>query len=214
MNDVQVRRITGISGVLIGALTVIVIPLYFIYSGPPPAWNVLTRDLINLVLCAVLIVFTAGLSHLIRRADAAFEWVASILYAAGLLFIGMTLVAISLEAGGVFGTPNGTIDPTIDGPLADGNVLIHGPIKRLLTAVFPLPAGYAILRTRMLHPAFGWAAYLIALFNLAFVPSIYFGNDATRFYSALGWGNSAFAASFLAYWMLAAGIALLRRRVE
>jgi hypothetical protein len=36
MNDAQVRRITGISGVLIGALTVFVIPLYFMYSGPPP----------------------------------------------------------------------------------------------------------------------------------------------------------------------------------
>ena len=57
----------------------------------------------------------------------------------------------------------------------------------------------------------GYAAYVIAVFNLAFVPSIYFGSDATRFYSALGWGNSAFCGSFVAYWIIAVGIVMLRR---
>ena len=211
MNNAQVRNITGISGVTIGVGGTLLIPLYFMYSGAPPAWNVLTRDLLNLILCAFLIVFIAGFSYLIRHADPAYEWVASLVYGAGLIYVAVTLVATSLEAGVVFGTPDGTLDPTIDGPLAAGNILIHGSIKRVLTAVFLVPAGYAVLRTKMLPGWVGRAAYGIALFNLAFVPSIYFGKDAAQFYSAIGWGNSAFAASFIMFWILAVGIIMLRQ---
>jgi hypothetical protein len=196
--------------VALGLTTIVAIPLYFMYPGPPPAWNVFTRDLIGLCSAAFLIVFFAGFGHLLRRAGAAHEWAAAILHSAGLLFVAVTLVAISLEAGVVFGAPDGTLDPTIDGPLAHGNILIHGPIKRLLTAILLLAAGFAIARARILPAWLGHAAYAVAVFNLAFVPSIYFGKDATRFYSALGWGNSAFCASFLAYWMVAVSIVLLR----
>ncbi len=212
LNNMQVRQITGLSGVTIGVAGILLIPLYFMYSGPPPAWNVLTRDLLNLILCAFLIVFMAGFRHLIRTADATYDWIASLVFGAGLIFVTVTLVAISLEAGVVFGALDGTLDPTIDGPLANGNILIHGSIKRVLTIVILVPAGFAVLRTRMLPRWIGRAAYGIALFNLAFVPSIYFGKDAAQFYSAVGWGNSAFAASFLVYWILAVGIAMLRQR--
>lgn len=211
MNDARVRRLTGMSGVAIGAGGILALPLYFMYSGPPPAWNVFTRDLVTLITCAFLIIFIAGFSHLLRRADAAYEWVASLVYAAGMVFVAVALVAVSLEAGVIFGAPDGGLDPTIDGPLADGNILIHGSIKRMLTVVLLVPAGYAVLRTRMLPAWVGAAAYCIALFNLAFVPSMYFGKDATQFYSAIGWGNSAFCASFLMYWILAVGITMLRQ---
>jgi hypothetical protein len=211
MNNAQARQLTGISGVLIGVTGALVIPLYFIYSGAPPAWNVFTRDLLNLILCAFLIIFTASFCYLIRQADAAYEWVASLVYGAGLTYAAVALVATSLEAGAVFGAPDGTIDPTIDGPLAEGSILIHGSITRLLAAVFLAAAGYAVLRTRMLPGWVGRAAYGIALFNLAFVPSIYFGKDPARFYSAVGWGNTAFAASFILYWILVVGIIMLRQ---
>ena len=211
MSHAQVRYITGLSGVAIAVLSTLVIPLYFMYSGPPPAWNVFTRDLVGLLTCAVLIVFFAGFSHLIRSAGAAYEWIASLMYGTGLLFVGVTLVAISLEAGVVFGSPNGTVDPTIDGPLADGNILIHGSIKRLLTVVFLVPSAYALLRTRMVPRWIGRAAYVIAAIDMVFVPSIYFGKDATQFYSAIGWGNSALVAALFGYWILAVGVTLLRK---
>ena len=74
-----------------------------------------------------------------------------------------------------------------------------------------LAAGFAVIRTQIAPRWLGYAAYVIALFNLVFVPSMYFGKDAAVFYSAIGWGNSASCASFLAYWILAIGIVLLRR---
>ena len=57
MNTQVVRRITGMSGVTIGILAVTTIPLYYyMYTGNPPGWNVLTRNLITLVTLAVMIV--------------------------------------------------------------------------------------------------------------------------------------------------------------
>lgn len=211
MNDSQARRVMGIAGIMLGLAVTLSIPLYFIYAGPPPAWNVFTRDLVNLVSLAFMLVFIACFSHLIRRADEESAWLGSIFYGAGMLFVAVALVAVALEAGVVFGTPDGTVDPTIDGPLANANILIHGSIKRLLTVVMLIPSGYAVLRTGILPRWVAWSAYIIAAANLAFVPSLYFGSDVTKFYSAIGWGNSAFVASFLGYWILAVGIAALRR---
>jgi hypothetical protein len=211
MNDAQIRRVTAISGLAMALLGMASIPLYFIYTGPPPAWNVFTRDLVGLVTLAMFILFISGFGHLLRRTDAATEWLASVFQNTGMLFVAVALVAVSLEAGVVFGAPDGSLDPTIDGPLAEGNILIHGSIKRLLTVVMLAAAGAAVLRTRLVPRWLGHAAFVIAAFNLFFVPSIYFGKDATQFYSAIGWGNTAFCASFLAYWILAVGIALLRR---
>jgi hypothetical protein len=211
MTDAQIRRITGLSGVALAISGMATLPLYFMYAGPPPAWNVFTRELIALFSFTSLILFVTGFSCLIRRSGAAYEWVASVFHGAGLLFVGIALVAVSLEAGVVFGAPDGTLDPTIDGPLAEGNILMQGSIKRLLTAIMLVAGGFAVLRTALVPRWMGYAAYVIAAFNLFFVPSMYFGKDATRFYSAIGWGNSAFCASFLAYWILAVGIVLLRR---
>jgi hypothetical protein len=211
MTDAQIRLITGLSAVALAISGLATLPLYFMYAGPPPAWNVFTRELMALFSFTSLILFVTGFSYLIRRSGAAYAWVASVFHGAGLLFVAIALVAVSLEAGVVFGAPDGTLDPTIDGPLAEGNILMQGSIKRLLTAIMLVAGGFAVLRTAIVPRWMGYAGYVIAAFNLFFVPSMYFGKDATRFYSAIGWGNSAFCASFLAYWILAVGIVLLRR---
>ena len=143
----------------------VTIPLFFVYSGPPPAWNVFTRDVLTLVVAASLLVFMACFAHLVRRADEGCGWLASIIYGATIVFVSIVLVSTALEAGVVFGADGVAVDPTIQGPLADANIL--------------------------------------------FVPSLYFGTDVKKFCSAIGWGNSAFVASFLAYWVLAVSISVL-----
>src|SRR3712207_8367535 len=40
----------------------------FVYSGPPPAWNVLTRILINMLVLLGLIAFLEGFWHRILQA--------------------------------------------------------------------------------------------------------------------------------------------------
>jgi hypothetical protein len=211
MNDGQVRMFTAWAGVLIAALTVVTVPLYFVHSGPPPVANVHARNLLTLLTSAAFVVFFTGFSHLMRRAESAVEWPASLFRAAGLLYMAMTLVAVAHEAGVAFGAPDGSLDPTTDGPLAEANVLIHGSIKRMLTAMLLLAGGFAAVRARLIPRWLGLAAYAIAGFNLFFLPSMFFGTDVTKFYSAHGWGNSAFAGSLILYWTLAVGIVLLRR---
>ena len=212
--EASVRIVTGAAGLLAGASVLLTVPLYFMYGGAPPAWNVLTRDLITLLSCAGLLIFMAGISHLAARLRPAAGFASLIAAGSGFIFIAITLVTTSLEAGVVFGAPDGSLDPTIDGPLAQANMLAHGPIKRLLTAIYLFAAGHAALRAGLLPAWLRTAAYLIALINLAFVPSLYFGTDPTDFYAVHSWANSAVTGSFLVYWIIAASVVLIlpRRR--
>jgi hypothetical protein len=209
MEELAVRRITAASGLFAGVTLFAGVPLYFTHHGPPPASNVLTRDLIGLLTCAGLLVFMAGFSHLARRLSPAAEFGSSLASGAGFIFLGVVFVTLSLEAGVVFGSPDGSVDPTIDGPLAHANMLAHGPIKRLLTAIYLFAAAYAAARAGLLPVWLRRAGQLIALINLAFVPSLFFGTDPTQFYAVHSWANAALTGSLLMYWVIAASIILL-----
>jgi hypothetical protein len=212
MDDKPVRILTGWAGIFTTLTVLCCVPLYFVYAGAPPVWNVLTRNLIGLFSCAGLLVFFAGFSHLARRAAPAAEFPAQLMAGAAYIFIALSFVATSLETGVVFGAPGSGLDPTIDGPLAHANMLTHGPIKRLLTAIFLIAGGVAAFKARLLPAWTRWLGYLIALANLAFVPSLYFGTDPTKFYAVHSWGNAALTGSLMTYWVLFAGIALLLRK--
>jgi len=207
----QLRRATGISGILAAVVATVVGDLYFVYSGNPPQWDVLTRNLLNLVTVGLFIVFVTGLSSILRDADLKYGWLANLVFGAGLIYATIVLVAVSLEVGVVLGAPSGKFDPTTDGPLAHANVLMHGSVTRMVTALLLAAAGYAILRTRALPRWAGRTAYLLTTVNLAFVPSLFFGIDPARFYSALGWGNTALTAGLITYWAAAVGIAAMRQ---
>jgi len=82
MNDLKVRRLTGAFGLAIVALNWAMFPLYLVPGPPPPFqdtasyiayWTgnsglVLARVLLDILECACLLVFAAGLRHLIRQA--------------------------------------------------------------------------------------------------------------------------------------------------
>ena len=65
------RLITGLSGLLAGALSVLMVGLYFVYSGPPPVANVLGRNLITVATFTGFLIFAVGLSRLLRSAHGA-----------------------------------------------------------------------------------------------------------------------------------------------
>ncbi len=209
MTDGQLRRVLACTGLGIGLLTFLTVVLYFMYAGPPPPENVLTRSLLGLVSLALVIVFVAALAELLKQAKPACALPTSVMYGSGLIFVAVALVAAALETGVVYGAPGQRVDPTTDGILADAIVLLHGSVKRLLSALFLAAAALAVRRTRALPAWTAWLAWAFALVNLAFVPSLYFGTDVTRFYSAIGWGNSALAGCLIGVWMFAVGIACL-----
>ncbi|GAA3887663.1 hypothetical protein GCM10023084_45290 [Streptomyces lacrimifluminis] len=102
-----------------------------------------------------------------------------------------------------------SIDPTID---VNGTYILYGSISRLLLAMFLAATGFTIARTNLLPRWTARSAYVLAGVNLAFVPSLFFGNTPADFYAANGWGTTASMArsSATGYWLLALGISTYR----
>ena len=206
MSETLVRRLTGLAGIATGAALIVEVPLYFIYSGPPPDANVLARLLFGIVGLASLVVFVTAFRELVKHTHPAYEWAGSIAFAAGLAYATITLVSMGLEGGAVIAADH-PIDPTID---VSGTYILYGSISRLLLALFLTTLGYVVSRTKLLPRWTGRSAYVLAGVNLAFVPSLFFGNTPAHFYAANGWGTTALMGAILSYWLLALGISVYR----
>ena len=205
-----VRRATAFAGISTFATTVATVFLYFAPTGPPSLQNVLTRSLIGLVTFGSLIIFTSGLNESIKGDEASARFALSVAQTSAVLFIGIGFIALSNEAGVAFGAPGGSMDPTTDGPLAAANILSHGSIKRLLTAIYLISTSYAVRRSDFFPRWVGALGYAIAAVNVVFIPALFFGTNVTHFYSAHGWGNSALAGSLIIWWVFAVSVVLLR----
>jgi hypothetical protein len=77
-------------------------------------------------------------------------------------------------------------------------------------ALFLIALGIAVSRLKMLPRWVGGSAFLLAVINLAFLPAVYFGDDAADFYSAQGWGTTASMGALWSLWTLAVSISILR----
>lgn len=206
MNEIFVRRLTGVAGIATAVAFIVQVPLYFVYSGPPPDSNVLARLLIGILALASLIVFATAFRELVKSTNPAHEWVGTMTFAVGLVYSTITLVSSGLEAGAVIAADH-PIDPTVT---VSGTYVLYGTIGRLMLALFLAAVGFAISRTDLLPPWTGRSAFVLAAVNLVFVPSLFFGNTPEHFYAANGWGTTALVGAIFSYWMLAVGISLYR----
>ncbi|MCX4809118.1 hypothetical protein OG601_00575 [Streptomyces sp. NBC_01239] len=206
MNEMTARRLTGGAGIAAAVALIVEVPLYFVYSGPPPDANVLARLLIGIVALAFLLVFVTAFRDLVKRVHPDYEWAGSLAFTAGLVYTTITLVSSGLEAGAVIAADH-PIDPTID---VSGTYILYGSISRLMLALFLTALGLAVTRTGLLPRWTGRSAYVLAGINLAFVPSLFFGNTPAHFYAANGWGTTALMGAILSYWLLALGISTYR----
>ena len=206
MSDLSVQHWTGVFGIVFVALNLIVIPLYFIYSGPPPVRNVLTRVFISMFALTGLIAFQVGFRYSILQVDSDLEWLGTLCLAFGLANATLTFVADSLQAGTVLGK-TGYLDPTLVGSGAEKTMIIYGPMSRLLSAVFLVSAGSAILTTVVLPAWIGWFAFIVGIVQLAFVPTIFSTTDPARFYSVNGWGIPVAGGLYL-LWIFATSVFL------
>ncbi|MDF2265226.1 hypothetical protein P2Q00_07180 [Streptomyces coacervatus] len=206
MNETFARRLTGGAGIAAAAALIVEVPLYFVYSGSPPDANVLTRLLLGIVALACLVVFVTAFRELVKHTRPDYEWAGSMAFATGLVYATVTLVSMGLEAGAVIATDH-PIDPTIT---VNGTYILYGSISRLMLGLFLTAVGYTVARTELLPRWIGRSAYLLAAINLAFVPSLFFGNTPAHFYAANGWGTTALMGAILSYWLLAVGISTYR----
>ncbi|MEV0715076.1 hypothetical protein [Asanoa sp. NPDC050611] len=208
MSEAATRRTAGVFGLLASLFIVGQVPLYFIYEVPPD-WDILTRSLIGIAGCTLYLVFFTGLRHLIRTVDPRYDWLATVVQTAGVLWVAMVFVPQSMEAGAAISVDL-DIDTTTEGPFAAAQYLMQGAISRFLMALLLIALGIAVSRLRFLPAWVGRSAYVLAAVNLAFVPAVFFGDDAADFYSAQGWGTTATMGAVWSLWTLAVSISVLR----
>ncbi|MEV6005852.1 hypothetical protein AB0M29_03520 [Streptomyces sp. NPDC051976] len=125
MNDATTRRYAGLFGIIASLFIVVQVPLYFLYSGAPPDWDILTRALLGITGCTLYLVFFVGLRHVIERADPAASLPASLVQISGLLWVAMVFVPQSMEAGAAISIDH-DIDTTTEGPYAAAQYLMQG----------------------------------------------------------------------------------------
>jgi hypothetical protein len=207
-------KTTGIFGISVFLTVPVSMVLYFMYSDTPPVWNVLLRTLGALFSLLFELIFFTGFQQTIKKITKENNWLITLMYNTVCICIAINFVAHSLEAGGVLNPEGVAVDATQDGILAQGNYLLYGSISRLLMATFMGIIGIITFETRIFPKWTGWLAIIIGIINLIFIPSMFFGTNAGDFYSAIGWGNSALAASLLTWWILAMSIILIKGRNE
>jgi hypothetical protein len=207
------RIVTGLSGLLGGLLSVAMVGLYFVYDGPPPTENVLARNLITVTTFIGFLMFGAGLARLLRQVHNGDSGLSGSIAVTSLLtYVAVTLVSASLETGTSLWKPDGSMDPTVDGPLASSMVLLHGPIARGLVAAFLIALTVSAARTGLLSRWVMTGGVVVALANLALVPSLFFGMNAANFYAANGWGAVASIGAINVIWFAIIGGSILARR--
>ncbi|HJQ05089.1 MAG TPA: hypothetical protein VJ872_06575 [Nocardioides sp.] len=204
------RLVTGWSAVAGGALSLAMVALYFVYSGPPPEANVLSRNLITLATFTAFLVFAVGLGRLLRSEAGDAGLTGELATAALRTYVVVTLVAASLEVGTSLQHPDGSLDPTVDGPLAAGMVLLHGPVARVLVAAFLTGLATAPAAARLFSSRVRRGSIALAALNLAMVPSLFFGMHAASFYASNGWGSVASMGAINVIWFVVLGRAVLR----
>ncbi|PSK67066.1 hypothetical protein B0E53_00971 [Micromonospora sp. MH33] len=207
------RRVTGLSGIAGGVVSVLMVALYFVYSGPPPLANVLGRNLITVATFTGFLIFSVGLSRMLRASRHGDPGLSGALAVTALqAYVVVTLVSASLETGTSLWYPDGSLDPTVDGPLASAVVLLHGPIARVLVATYLIALSIAT-RNGIFSARVRRCSIILAAANLALVPSLFFGMDAASFYAANGWGSVALIGLINVIWFGVLGRAVLKTGV-
>ena len=226
MNDVRIARITGASGLACVALSVGQFPLWLgdypsFYDGSGFARHLFatknvafTRILMDQGIYVSMLVFAAGLRHLIREARAETEWIGTLLFGAALGWLAVTVVADGLEGGAVLDTLNGNADPSAVRALIDGTLLIYnGSIAFGITGLFLVSAAWATFDSGVLPRWTGWIAVAAAVLCLASVPAMFGGPvNPAGFYNPGGWGPAIVANFPPMIWFLTVSIILIRRR--
>lgn len=200
-------EITALFGIAAFALTMAQIPLWFIYSGPPPTKNILTRTFIAIFLLPVFVMFMVGMYEGVRASNVEYASVALVSLLVGLAAMILTMVAHSIQVGAIIGKQK-RIDPTTMGSGGEGAMLIYGPINHLLMAVFVATGSIALSGAGLVPDWVSLLGYAVSLFQLALVPSLFYKTDPAHFYSFNGW-NIPVSGSLMLTWVLVVSINFL-----
>ncbi|MGD0548029.1 MAG: hypothetical protein ABR991_09445 [Terracidiphilus sp.] len=226
MKDQRIYRIAGISALACIATFFIEFPFYFVRSPWPGlaasdklgdfaarnGTNIMCCVFLDFIILTLLMIFLAGVRHLIRQTN--HEWLASLFFGVGLVFVALTFVADSLQGATAVDGFNPPADGVIVRAMLESTILMYGAVALWLLAMLMAILSYVTLASGVLPKWSAWLGYGCALACLAFVPAMFVRHvDMLGFYNPAGLGVEAIANGFpLAVWMIAIGVALLRKR--
>jgi hypothetical protein len=160
----------------------------------------MTTKLVDACYIAAFLVFVSGFRRLLRRALPDAEWIADLVFGAGLVHAAVVLVGDVLAGAAAMDTVNNP-DPTAVRALTEASLFAFGGIGFVMTALFFAATSYAFFRAGSVR-LLGWVASVLAVLNLVAVPAIYQGNDFMAI--LIAGGNSI--------WLVILGIAIVRNR--
>ncbi len=170
MTDQEIYRITGVSALASIATFFIEFPFYFVRTPFPGlaasskypdfaarnATNIMSCVFLDLIILTLIMVFLAGVRHLIRQANPQHEWLATLFYGVGLIYVTLTFVADSLQASIVIDA----FDPPADGviilAMLESTLLLYGSIALWLMAVFMALLSYVTFLSGVLPKWSAW----------------------------------------------------------
>jgi hypothetical protein len=228
MTDKRIYDISGISALACIATFFIEFPFYFVRTPFPGlaasdkladfaarnATNIMSCVFLDLIILSLIMVFFAGVRHLIRQANPQHEWLASLFFGAGLIYVTLTFVADSLQASIVIDAFNPPANGVIIREMLESTLLLYGSIALWLMAFFMAILSYVTFLSGVLPRWSAWVGYACALACLAFVPTMFVHHvDMFGLYNPACLAAQAFASGFpLAVWMIVIGTLMLRNR--
>src|SRR5271157_6287340 len=173
MTDQRIYRIAGISALACIATFFIEFPFYFVRSPFPGlavssklpdfaarnATNIMCCVFLDLIILSLIMIFFAGVRHLIRQANPQHEWLASLFFGVGLVYVTLTFVADSLQASIVIDALNPPADGVIIRAMLESTLLLYGSIALWLMAFFMAILSYVTLLSSALPRWSAWVGY-------------------------------------------------------
>lgn len=220
----DVRRWTGIAAI---AVAVLLLTEFFVRLGMGARPNLdegealaaflqhtriatLVVIMIDTFLMTSMIVLFAGLRQLHTHARPDLQWISDLAFGAGLVFVTITLIGDALEGGSALDAIGMAPDPSAMRALTEGYTLLFGATGCVLIALIAAASGYSTLLSGALPPWTGWVAIVVAVLNVAAVPTMFGGTSTSDFWSAGGTGVTLLATFPFFAWAVVVGIVTIR----
>ena len=222
----DVRRWTGIAGFTVGSLIVLEFGVRM-FMGERPNLDdaealghfvqstnflALLVIMIDLFVMTALIVLFAGFRQLITQTRPDLQWIANIGYAAGIIFVAITLVGDSMNGGAALDTIGMAPEPISIRAITAGYTLMFGATGCALSALMAGAFGYVTVLSRALPLWTGWIGIGVAAFNLLAIPTMFNGTSTANFVSAGGVAVTMLGTFPVFAWSVAVGIVTIRGR--
>lgn len=215
---------TGVAAIAVAVFTVVEFTIRQVFVGARPpladssalvefahrtASGTLGVILVDTFLMASLVVFLATFRQLIVQVRRDLDWVSSLAYGAGIVWVAITLVGDGLEGGAALDAASEHPDVHLIRTLTIGHALLFGAIGCVLTALVAAASGYVTIISGALPRWTGVLALVVAAANLVAVGTVFGGTDDS-FHAVGGWGTAVLATFPWLVWVVCVGIVVIR----